>query len=113
MYPNKSLHSTSIMGKENSKYASSSASYKDYDDRNRSWKSSVEYKRLTNEQRTKDNNPELRKQNQESWKLYSNTDKKMDQAYNRQTKKGDAENKSDWKKLADSNEKKEKNLIDL
>ena len=110
MYPSESRHFIIIMGQENSKYASGSSSY---DERNRSWKSSVEYKRLTNEQPTNKYDPKLHKQNQESWKLYSNTDKKIDQAYNRQTKKGDEGNKSDWKTLADSNKKKEKNLIDL
>ena len=81
------------MGGENSKH-----SYKNYDERNQSWKSSVNnYKRLT-EQKTKEYDPKLSKRNGELWKMYSSTEKKVDEAKNRQTKKHDEENKSDWKK---------------
>ena len=96
------------MGSENSKYSSS---YKNYDERNQSWKSSVNYKRLT-EQKTKEYDPKLSKQNGELWKMYSSTEKKVDEAKNRQTKKHDEENKSDWKKISDSKKKDEK-LIEL
>ena len=47
------------------------------------------------------------------WKMYSNTEKKVDEAKNIQTKKHDEENKSDWKKISDSKKKDEKNLIDI
>ena len=59
-----SSHSTITMGAENSKY-----SYKNYDDRNRSWKSSVDYKRLS-EEKTKEYDQKLSKQNGELWKMY-------------------------------------------
>ena len=91
------------MGGENSKY-----SYKNYDERNQSWKSSVNYKRLT-EQKTKDYDPELNKHNGELWKMYSNTEKKVDEAKNIQH---DEENKLDWKKISDSKKKDEK-LINI
>ena len=96
------------MGGENSKYPSS---YKNYDERNQSWKSSVNYKRLT-EQKTKEYDPKLNKHNGELWKMYSNTEKKVDEAKSIQTKKHDEENKSDWKKISDSKKKDEK-LINI
>ena len=38
--------------------------------------------------------------------MYSNTEKKVDEVKNRQTKKYDEENKSDWKIISDSKKKK-------
>ena len=90
-----SSHFTITMGTENSKY-----SYKNYDDRNRSWKSSVEYKRLS-EEKTKEYDQKLSKRNGELWKMYSNTEKKVDEAHNRRVKKCEEENKSEWKKISD------------
>ena len=40
------------------------------------------------------------------------TEKKVDEAKNRQTKNHDEENKWDWKKISDS-KKKDKNIIDM
>ena len=96
---------------ENSKYSKALSSYKNYDDRNKSWKSSVEYKRLV-EEKTKEYDSKLSKQNADLWKMYSNTEKKVDEYKNRQTKKHEEENKLDWKKISDSKKKDEK-LIDL
>ena len=50
------------MGGENSKYSKAASSYKNYDDRNKSWKSSLEYKRLF-EEKTKEYDSKLSKQN--------------------------------------------------
>ena len=80
------------MGTENIKYLRGSSSYKNYEDRNQSWKSSVEYKRMS-EQMTGEYDLKLSKQNRELWKMYSNKDKKMDEVHNRQTKKCEEENK--------------------
>ena len=44
--------------------------------------------------------------------MYSNTEKKVDEAKNRQTKKHDEENKLDWKKISDSKNRDAK-LIEL
>ena len=44
--------------------------------------------------------------------MYSSTEKKVDEAKNRQTKKYDEENKSNWKIISDSKKKDEK-LIDI
>ena len=97
------------MGGENSKYPSS---YKNYDDRNQSWKSSVEYKRLI-EQKSKEYDPKLSKQNGELWKMYANTESKVDQTHNRQTKKHEEENESDWKKISDPNKNKDEKLLNI
>ena len=55
----------------------------------------------------------LGKQSGELWKMYSNTEKKVYETKNRQTKKHDEENKMDWKKILDSKKKGWKNLIDI
>ena len=99
------------MGEGNSKYSKESSSYRNYDDRNRSWKSSIDYKRLSEEKST-GYDPKLKKQNEDLWKMYSSTEKKVDQVHNRQTKTREEKNKSDWKKISDSRKKDEK-LIDL
>ena len=99
------------MSERNSEYSRESSSYKNYDDRNRSWKSSIDYKRLSEVKSTTEYDPKLKKQNEDLWKMYSNTEKKVDEIHDRKTKTLEEENKSDWKKIADSKKKDEK-LID-